>query len=69
MPRQGPRRTMIGVRLTDKQIEQLDWRANSEGLVTKAGEPNRSELIRIMIAYAEQNMPADWRPEGWRYVG
>lgn len=69
MPRQGPRRTMVGIRLLDEQIEQLDWRANEEGLVTKAGEPNRSELIRIYLDYAREHMPAGWRPDGWEYRG
>lgn len=69
MPRQGPRRTHVAVRLLDEQIEQLDWRANQEGILTKAGEPNRAELLRIMLAYAEEHMPDGWRPEGWKYVG
>lgn len=69
MPRQGPPRTNVTLRLLDEQIERLDWRANAEGLVQKNGDPNRSELLRIMIDYAEQNMPAEWRPEGWRYIG
>ncbi|MFC5789651.1 hypothetical protein ACFPPE_07260 [Agromyces tardus] len=60
---------MIGLRLADEQIEALDERAVAEDLLTKAGEPNRSELLRIMIEYAQENMPAGWRPEGWVYRG
>lgn len=65
MPRTGPRRTMVGVRLTDEQIESLDKQAIAEGLLTKSGEPNRSELVRILLEYARETMPADWRPEGY----
>ncbi|MBF6074277.1 hypothetical protein [Nocardia beijingensis] len=60
---------MIGLRVTEEEITALDEQAVDEGLVTKAGDPNRSELIRIMVEYARQHMPAGWRPEGWEYRG
>ncbi|TDP33175.1 hypothetical protein DFR75_105413 [Nocardia ignorata] len=69
MPRSGPRRPIIGLRMADEQIEALDERAVAEDLLTKAGEPNRSELLRIMIEYAKERMPDGWRPEGWEYRG
>ncbi|NEW49312.1 hypothetical protein GV792_04545 [Nocardia cyriacigeorgica] len=50
-------------------IDALDDQAVAEELLTRAGEPNRSELIRIMVAYARETMPAGWRPEGWVYRG
>ncbi|MEV4155394.1 hypothetical protein AB0J48_20425 [Nocardia salmonicida] len=55
--------------MSDDQIVALDDQAIAEELLTKQGEPNRSELIRIMVEYARENMPAGWRPEGWVYRG
>ncbi|NUS45792.1 MAG: hypothetical protein HOQ24_19135 [Mycobacteriaceae bacterium] len=66
MPRPGPRRIAVAVRLTADLIDELDWQANAEGLLMASGEPNRSDLIRLMIAYARENMPTGWRPEDWR---
>jgi hypothetical protein len=61
MPRQGPRRRAVQTKLTDAEIAALDLRALAEGLTIRGGEPNRSELIRIMLAYAS-DMPFGWRP-------
>ncbi|MFD4352357.1 hypothetical protein ACFWPK_10710 [Nocardia sp. NPDC058519] len=69
MPRPGPRRPVLALRMSDDQIAALDDQAIAEELLTKQGEPNRSELIRIMVEYARENMPASWRPEGWTYRG
>lgn len=55
--------------MSDDQIAALDAQAVGEQLLTKQGEPNRSELIRIMVEYARENMPQSWRPEGWTYRG
>ncbi|MEU1963616.1 hypothetical protein [Nocardia sp. NPDC019304] len=60
---------MIGLRVTEEEITALDEQAVDEGLVTKTGDPNRSELIRIMVEYARQHMPAGWRPEGGEHRG
>ncbi|MFC9786403.1 hypothetical protein [Rhodococcus sp. NPDC127528] len=65
MARLGPRRVQVAIRLTDEQVESLDRQATAEGLLTKSGEPNRSELVRILLEYARENMPANWRPEGY----
>ncbi len=65
MPRPGPRRPVLTLRMSDDQIVALDNQAIAEDLLTKQGEPNRSELIRIMVEYARETMPAGWRPEGW----
>ncbi|OZE97691.1 hypothetical protein CH300_26290 [Rhodococcus sp. 15-1154-1] len=69
MPRTGPVRKPVQVKILPEFAEQLDWRANEEGLVTRSGEPNRSELMRIMLDFAAAEMPKGWRPEGWRYSG
>lgn len=65
MARTGPRRIQVAIRLTEEQIAALDAQAAQERLLTKNGEPNRSELLRILLEYARGNMPADWRPEGY----
>ncbi|WP_131816638.1 hypothetical protein [Nocardia salmonicida] len=64
MPSPGPRRPVLTLRMSDDQIAALDKQAVAEDLLTKQGEPNRSELIRIMVEYARETMPAGWRPEG-----
>lgn len=56
----------VAVRFTLEQIDQLDWQAIDERLITPSGEPNRSDLIRLLIVYARGNMPEGWRPEGWK---
>jgi len=61
----GPPRTQVGVLFTEKQVAMLDRRAVDEGLVASTGRPNRSELVRIMLAFAHANMPDGWRPEGY----
>jgi metal-responsive CopG/Arc/MetJ family transcriptional regulator len=55
MPRPGPRRPLVALRLSDQGIEWLDQRAEDEGV-------NRSEMIRIALAYAVAKMPKGWRP-------
>jgi hypothetical protein len=60
MPRPGPRRKMVGVKLSDEELAAVEARARAEGLVW-AGEPNASEMIRIACAYL-QHMPEGWRP-------
>ncbi len=49
-------------RMAAEQIQALDERAVAEDLRFETGKPNRSELIRIMCAYAQQHMPPGWRP-------
>lgn len=62
MPRTGPRRPMVGVKLSEDGISHIDARALDEGFTIRGGEPNRSEMIRVMLAYASQHMPKGWRP-------
>lgn len=61
MARPGPRRTLVATKLTAEQIAQVDGRALSEGLTIRGGEPNRSEMLRLMVVYALAHMPAGWR--------
>jgi hypothetical protein len=61
MPRPGPRRELVAVRMLPAAIEHLDERAAAEQLYDEQGRPNRSELIRLMLRYANQHMPKGWR--------
>lgn len=66
MPRPGPRRELVAVRMLPTAIEYLDQRALDEGFAktSPAGEvtAQRSEIVRLMLAYAKQHMPVGWRP-------
>lgn len=44
----GPRRRMVGVKLDDATIGEVEQLAESEGLVW-AGKPNTSEMLRRLI--------------------
>lgn len=62
MPRPGPRRPVTALRLSVEGLAHIDRRALDEGLTIREGEPNRSEMIRLMLAYASAHMPRGWRP-------
>jgi hypothetical protein len=66
MPRPGPRRPIVALRLSEAGIRHVDERALEEGLTIRGGEPNRSEMARLMLTYAAQHMPKGWRPTGER---
>jgi Ribbon-helix-helix protein, copG family len=55
VPRPGPRRPLIAVRLSDNGIQHIDYLAEARGVT-------RSEMIRIMLAFAALKMPRDWQP-------
>jgi|1185.fasta_scaffold1509581_1 hypothetical protein len=68
MPRSGPdgpgtRRPYVAFKLDPAQPAAIAQRALSEGLTIRNGEPNRSEMGRLLIAYALENMPKGWRPK------
>lgn len=63
MPRPGPRRPAVALKLSEQGIAWIDQRALDEGLTIRGGEPNRSEMIRFMLAYASAHMPKRWRPQ------
>lgn len=62
MPRPGPRRPLVAIRMSEPGIAHIDRRALDEGLTIRDGEPNRSEMMRLMLAYASAHMPKGWRP-------
>ncbi len=55
MPRTGPRRLLIAFKLSEAGREAIDKLATERNA-------NRSETIRVMLAYASQKMPKGWKP-------
>lgn len=55
MPRPGPRRPNIGIRMGDDLVARLDQVADKHGI-------SRSDVVRMMLEYALDHMPKDWRP-------
>jgi len=62
MPRPGPAMDLVGVRLPTADIILLDGRALLEGRTDDDGQPNRSAMARVLIAYALAEMPIGWTP-------
>lgn len=52
MPRPGPRRPLVAIRLSQTGIDHIDQRA-------KDANVNRSEMIRRMLTYANEYMPKE----------
>lgn len=50
MPRPGPRRPYVALRLSQDGLDWIDAEAARRGV-------NRSEMMRLMLAYAQQHMP------------
>jgi metal-responsive CopG/Arc/MetJ family transcriptional regulator len=55
MPRPGPRRPLVAIKLSQDGIDWIDQAAEE-------AEVNRSEMIRRMLAYAQRHMPKGWTP-------
>jgi hypothetical protein len=55
MPRPGPRRPAIALRLSDEVTAQVDELAEARGL-------NRSGAIRLLIDFGLRALPKDWTP-------
>lgn len=56
MPRPGPRRKGIGIRISDAGIEAIDKRAEEDNVT-------RSEMARRLLAYGQMKMPKGWKPK------
>lgn len=56
------RRIQTDVRLGQRGRDLIDQTALAEGVVRRDGGPNRSEMVRIMLAYAIKHRPKGWRP-------
>jgi hypothetical protein len=65
MPRADRGRKLTAARLDPDQITAMTERARTEGLTGHGGEPNRSDLLRLLVDYGLANMPEGWRPAGW----
>jgi hypothetical protein len=52
MPWPGPRRIAVAVRLRADGIAAVDALALRRGLTIRNGEPNRSEMVRRLLAEA-----------------
>lgn len=46
---------LVALRLTEAGLSAVDDAA-------KAAGRNRSEQLRLMLAFAQQRMPRDWKP-------
>lgn len=55
MPRPGPRRPLVALRMSDEGVAHVDKLA-------AAAAVTRSEMIRRMLAYAAAKMPRGWKP-------
>jgi len=62
MPRPGPRKPNVVLRLDQDDIDWFDRRALIEEFTIRHGEPNRSEVMRLALCYARRHMPVGWRP-------
>lgn len=54
MPRPGPRRPLVNVRLSETGIDLVKHRA------AKEANGNQSEMLRRMLKYAGMHMPEGW---------
>lgn len=52
MPRTGPRRELVAVRMLPAAIELLDQIARDENVLDERGRPNRSEVVRMLCREA-----------------
>ena len=55
-------RWQVVFRLARTAIEHIDDLAAKEGFVQRDGSPNRSKMLRNMLAYATRHRPMGWRP-------
>lgn len=55
-----PRDDRLNSRLPDDMLAAIDERASTAGL-TKAGQPNRSAVVKCLIEWGLATCPLDWR--------
>lgn len=63
MPRTGERRPLVAIKLSRAGIAAIDARAAARAKAEGKDKPNRSDEIRVMLAYAQEHMPARWTPK------
>lgn len=62
MPRKGPAKRVVAVRLSDPGIDWLDTEARRRGILRENGLPSRSAMMRLCFQYAAKHMPKGWKP-------
>jgi hypothetical protein len=62
MPRPGPRKAYVAVRVGPEELAEIDARAGEELPPKGNGEPNRSEMIRRLL---DEAIAARVREERW----
>lgn len=55
-------RRIVGFLISWAAVDAIEQLARDEGVVDEDGEPNRSEMIRILLAYALRHWKRGWRP-------
>lgn len=55
MPRPGPAKRVVAVRLAEKGTDWLDTEARQRQI-------DRSSFIRLCLQYAQRHMPKGWKP-------
>ncbi|MFG1846745.1 hypothetical protein [Micromonospora carbonacea] len=58
----GKERQPVYFRASKPAIGILEQLAHDEGVLDRHGNPNRSEMIRILLAYALRHWKRGWRP-------
>jgi hypothetical protein len=54
---------MISFKEAVEMIAAIDQMARAEGLLRQGGEPNRSEMARLLVRRGMQDWPTGWRPK------
>lgn len=62
VPPAKPARWLVAFRMARTAVEYVDNLARQEGVLDAKGRPNRSEMLRILLAYAVRNWRKGWRP-------
>lgn len=56
MPRPGPRRPVLMLRIGEEDLAELERLAERDRV-------NRSEIVRRLVKYGMERMPTGWQPE------
>lgn len=55
-------RRQLNARVSWAAVDWIDQLAAAEGVTTADGRPNRSEMVRLLLAYAARHWQKGWRP-------
>ncbi len=62
MPSKPTDRLTVAVKLSVAGRQLIEERAAAECPPRRDGQPNKSEMLRRMLAFAARNMPKGWTP-------